>query len=611
MKRQIFRSFKPFVDEALDRLDQQVREIVISHYLRGETQAEIAGHFDIDQSTVSRRLAQGLEDVRNHLRRIGILTTVTMLMNVFEQNTAEAAPANLTEMVAKVGLAGVGWTAGKSAVGSLGLLAATFVAALGNILLYLVCEGWTAFFLLVVEFALISFPPTWFRELSAAWLHGRDLWSHPFFPMKRWTWTIPPREWKQRLAAWSFIGFVWGFFAAWQVTKDRGHWGKPAFFVLLGAFCILQAIRLGIRVWRFRGNLPLAVPEALPVSGKVETWERVAVTATSLMVGVASLVALPRDGDAGFPLIPVELIWSISIGCVAIVLWNLRSRWTSSRMSQHMTRKNCSGEPLAPPSVKNKYRFAVLAILVAASLALVSQSLFAATVSQVVMREPYIRLVPLMVVVFGGFAMILTVVFLFRLHLLRAHVARWGYLLLVATGVALLGGGAGLTGYGGYMARTMPSSAPPFASSVPVPKPPLSPSELAFQEKLRQLCKKYAREIAAVVPSTMPGTFALDSTTPLMMFPLVREAADFPVGDIAEELGLPAGAPLNHVQALLIQSVCGTMDVKPLILFTYTFVCESRHDAEELAQAWGSRAYAKGISCHRPLWTEQRVPVDG
>ena len=72
-----FAEIQTLVDEAVDRLDQQLRQIVISHYLEGKTQAEIAQRLGVDQSTISRRLAQGLDEVRSQLLRMGILTTVT------------------------------------------------------------------------------------------------------------------------------------------------------------------------------------------------------------------------------------------------------------------------------------------------------------------------------------------------------------------------------------------------------------------------------------------------------------------------------------------------------------------------------------------------------
>jgi RNA polymerase sigma-70 factor (ECF subfamily) len=456
-----FSELQPFVDEALDRLDQQLREIVISHYLRGETQAEIAGHLGIDQSTVSRRLAQGLDDVRSHLRRMGILTTVAALMNVLGQNTASAAPANLTEMVAKVGLAGVGWTATKSAAGSLGLLATAAVAALGNVLLYLVCDRWIFLLLIVVEFALVVYPPGWFKELVTAWSSGHDPWSHPAFPLKRWTWTVPPRDWKQRLAAWSFLGLVWGLAATAVLSKGRGHWGGPAAFVLLASFGVLQAVRLGMRVWRFRRNLPIAAPDTLTFPGTVTTWESVAVAAAALLVGVTLLVAAPRDRGAGIPVIHAVLLWSNIIGSAAIVLWGLRSRLTSSRRAHHLTPQEGPGEASAPPPVKKRAGFAVLAILLVVSLVNVSQSLFAAATAQFVLREPYLRQVPFGIAAGGGIGMILAVVFLFRLRLMRVSLVRWGYLLLLAAGITLLGCGAGLTGYGGYLVQSIPPPAPP------------------------------------------------------------------------------------------------------------------------------------------------------
>ena len=247
----------------------------------------------------------------------------------------------------------------------------------------------------------------------------------------------------------------------------------------------------------------------------------------------------------------------------------------------------------------------MLALLLAAALVNVLLSLFSAATSPFVLREPYLRQVLFGVVAGGGSGMILAVVFLFRLRLLRSQVAQWGYLLLLAAGIALLGCGAGLTGYGGYLAQTMPPPAPP---AVPVPKQPLSPPELAFQEKLRQFRQKYAREMATVVPSPMPGTFASDSET-IPMFPMVQEGADLHAVELAKELELPAAAELERVQALLIHCFVGTLDAQPLNLVTYTFVCESRRVAEGLAQAWGPRAIQKEYLVIIPFGPKRTVPL--
>ena len=111
----------PGVDQALEELPDELRVPVVLHYLEGRTQAEVSQELGVNQSTVSRRLEKGVDELREKLRRAGVVVSVSLLATLLTGNAASAAvPATLTASLVKVGLAGVG----KGAVATAGSAAA-------------------------------------------------------------------------------------------------------------------------------------------------------------------------------------------------------------------------------------------------------------------------------------------------------------------------------------------------------------------------------------------------------------------------------------------------------------------------------------------------------
>ena len=101
------------VDEALEQLDPSSRDVVIRRYLQAQSQQDIAEAMGVDQSTVSRRLADAIETMRQHLGPLGITAGGVELAHVFSQTQP---PAELLAAVTKIGLSGVGRTAARAAV---------------------------------------------------------------------------------------------------------------------------------------------------------------------------------------------------------------------------------------------------------------------------------------------------------------------------------------------------------------------------------------------------------------------------------------------------------------------------------------------------------------
>ena len=105
-----------YVDEGLSELDEQTQEILIQHFFEGQTMTDIAVGKGISQPTVSRRIESGVAELRDKLRKRGIIVAVTTLGGLLLENAAEAAPALVLKELGKMAL--VGGPAVASGVGS-------------------------------------------------------------------------------------------------------------------------------------------------------------------------------------------------------------------------------------------------------------------------------------------------------------------------------------------------------------------------------------------------------------------------------------------------------------------------------------------------------------
>lgn len=70
---------EPYIDDALAKLPDKQRQPILLHYLLDCTQAEVAARLGTTQATVSRRLGKGIDALRAHLRKSGIIASVALL----------------------------------------------------------------------------------------------------------------------------------------------------------------------------------------------------------------------------------------------------------------------------------------------------------------------------------------------------------------------------------------------------------------------------------------------------------------------------------------------------------------------------------------------------
>jgi len=95
-----------YVDEGLDDLDGQTRQILIRRFFEGRTTSDIAAVESISQPTVSRRIDSGVNQLRGKLRQRGIMVSLAVLAGLLGENVVQAAPAMVVKELGKIALVG-------------------------------------------------------------------------------------------------------------------------------------------------------------------------------------------------------------------------------------------------------------------------------------------------------------------------------------------------------------------------------------------------------------------------------------------------------------------------------------------------------------------------
>jgi RNA polymerase sigma factor (sigma-70 family) len=129
---------EPVVDEALEDLPEEQRELLVLHFLRSRSTIQIAAAQGVSQPTVSRRLHEALQLLRQSLRDRGVRVALVPLQTLLLHSN-HVAPETVRSALGKIALAkaataGTGWLGSASGpLAGLGLktaLAATAIASL-------------------------------------------------------------------------------------------------------------------------------------------------------------------------------------------------------------------------------------------------------------------------------------------------------------------------------------------------------------------------------------------------------------------------------------------------------------------------------------------------
>jgi len=94
----------PYVDQALNEIDEPLRGLLIRHYLQGVEQADLAVELDVSPATLSRRIKSGLELLQQNLRKKGIYLSLALLAGFCADTANAAVPAVFVSELGKMNL---------------------------------------------------------------------------------------------------------------------------------------------------------------------------------------------------------------------------------------------------------------------------------------------------------------------------------------------------------------------------------------------------------------------------------------------------------------------------------------------------------------------------
>jgi RNA polymerase sigma-70 factor (ECF subfamily) len=103
---QTWQEVSPHVDEALTRLDDDTRDLLVRHYLEGVPMAEIGRQRGVSRPTVSREIESGLARLRAQLHRQGVLVAAGALSTLLAHSAAQSAPSVVLQQLGKMALMG-------------------------------------------------------------------------------------------------------------------------------------------------------------------------------------------------------------------------------------------------------------------------------------------------------------------------------------------------------------------------------------------------------------------------------------------------------------------------------------------------------------------------
>ena len=144
---------EPHVDEALNELPKELREVLVLYFLEGRTQAEVARHLGRNQATVSRAIERGISAMREALRSRGVIAGAG-LVALFAAQPAQAMPVAVQASLGKLSLSGSGLpataTVSSSTLFTTTLITMTSIKKSNILICLLLCLAslwftWTAF----------------------------------------------------------------------------------------------------------------------------------------------------------------------------------------------------------------------------------------------------------------------------------------------------------------------------------------------------------------------------------------------------------------------------------------------------------------------------------
>src|SRR5579871_3835365 len=94
----------PQLDEALASLPEELRDLLVRHFLRGESQSDLATELNTSAATLSRRMKSAIEALRQELGRRGIGVSCLILFKLMTDHARATVSPSLNLALGKMSL---------------------------------------------------------------------------------------------------------------------------------------------------------------------------------------------------------------------------------------------------------------------------------------------------------------------------------------------------------------------------------------------------------------------------------------------------------------------------------------------------------------------------
>ena len=142
----IWREISTWIDEELENLDDQTREVLILRFFEGLTTTDIAKKCNISQPTVSRWIESGIELLRLKLKSRGVFVSAAVFITLLSENIIKAAPVSIMKELGKIAIAGSKATIGAKIASSISAGIAVKTKIMAGMLIVLLGAGLTVVF---------------------------------------------------------------------------------------------------------------------------------------------------------------------------------------------------------------------------------------------------------------------------------------------------------------------------------------------------------------------------------------------------------------------------------------------------------------------------------
>ncbi len=96
----------PLLDEALARLGESDRQVVLLRFFDNKSLAEVGTALGLGEDTARKRVSRALEKLRKIFAKRGVASTTAIIAGVISANSVQAAPAGLATAIAATAVKG-------------------------------------------------------------------------------------------------------------------------------------------------------------------------------------------------------------------------------------------------------------------------------------------------------------------------------------------------------------------------------------------------------------------------------------------------------------------------------------------------------------------------